>query len=338
MSFLERKVAKQLEALGDHPDSVAWGQLKSQLLSLVRQLEADRRAFSDSMNERRAALARREKQSSRHRTIEDRHRPALAAAGELQRSWAPTESLVEYPDLHVAGHSRAAEHCGGDWWSVYQITEHRVMVVIGDVTGHGIESALLTGVAKGACDVIVRQANPHTVSCAEVLGRLNRPIYDAGGSTLTMTCAVAMFDCAAKTLSFAHAAHPPAYSIRQDPDGRHIEHIGCVGPVLGASPVQTYEERTVEIQGGDTFIWYTDGLIESEDETGRQWGHRRFREAIEGAQLETPDLLRDAIRGQLFWFRGEAALVDDTALIVVRVKDDNDPMDWDAAIDSLFDD
>ena len=79
---------------------------------------------------------------------------ALAAA--IQKAFVSSAELVEYGDVQVSGLWAPATQCGGDWWSVHRLPDERVLVLVGDVTGHGVAAAMVTAAAKGCYDVAQR--------------------------------------------------------------------------------------------------------------------------------------------------------------------------------------
>jgi hypothetical protein len=78
----------------------------------------------------------------------------LEVAGAVQQMLLPERDLIERPYAKMAACYRPAAECSGDWWAAHDLVDGRFLVVLGDVTGHGIASAILTGAAKAACDLI----------------------------------------------------------------------------------------------------------------------------------------------------------------------------------------
>jgi serine phosphatase RsbU (regulator of sigma subunit) len=124
-------------------------------------------------------------------------RAALAREVELaatvQGELLPGKGPHVHGDITVVGSWKPATRCAGDFWGVYPLARGRVLVAIGDVTGHGVASAMVTAAAVGACDVCVRR-NPEELDLAELVTALDAAVRRVGGGELAMTCFAAIFD------------------------------------------------------------------------------------------------------------------------------------------------
>jgi len=80
-------------------------------------------------------------------------RKELEVSGAAQQLLIPPQAVIDLPPLRFAGHFQSADECGGDWWTVAALPRGRALVVVGDVTGHGIAAALITCAAKATCEL-----------------------------------------------------------------------------------------------------------------------------------------------------------------------------------------
>jgi serine phosphatase RsbU (regulator of sigma subunit) len=243
----------------------------------------------------------------------------LGLAGDVQRSFVPGAAAMTRRRMALASFYRPAASCGGDWWGVYDLQGDRVLVVIGDVTGHGVVPAMLTGVAKGACDALVRKTPAADMSCAGLLRELNRSIRTAGRPDLNMTCAAAIVDPTARKVTFASASHALPYVVRGARGDATLQQLVATGTPLGASADAVYHNATLDLHEGDTIVWYTDGVLDYENESGEQYGERRFRHLLRSLAAMAPTAVRDAIWRDVFEFAGDATPVDDVAFVVVQL-------------------
>jgi len=101
----------------------------------------------------------------------------LEVARTIQETLVPTADLMTRPFVNLAGYFLPASQCGGDWWTVHDMPDGRVLVVIGDVTGHGVPSAMITAAAKAACDV-VRTTEGNKLTVTRLLEVMNRAIFE----------------------------------------------------------------------------------------------------------------------------------------------------------------
>jgi serine phosphatase RsbU (regulator of sigma subunit) len=196
----------------------------------------------------------------------------------------------------------------------------RILVVIGDVTGHGVPSAMITAAAKAACDV-ARYVYRDDVTVSGLLEIMNHAIFESAQRRFVMTCFASIFDPQRRTITYANAGHNFPYLFRAGAgDGRgEFGSLMIRGNRLGDDRSSRYEAKTTELMPGDVLIWYTDGIVECENPAGEEYGEKRFRASVRrAAALETGDM-RDAIVGEAMAYFGEAPRKDDITMIVGRI-------------------
>jgi serine phosphatase RsbU (regulator of sigma subunit) len=144
-------------------------------------------------------------------------RAALAREVELaatvQAELLPGRGPHVHGDVTVVGSWLPATRCAGDLWGVYPLEGGRVLVAIGDVTGHGVASAMVTAAALGACDVYVRRSGSR-LDLAELMAALDLAVRRIGGGELAMTCFAALLDPGAKDLAYVSCGHTAPYLCR----------------------------------------------------------------------------------------------------------------------------
>jgi len=239
----------------------------------------------------------------------------LEVARVVQNLLVPAESIIERSGLRVAGHFEPASECGGDWWSVTDLAAGRILVIIGDVTGHGISSAIITGAAKAACDLAC-QVTQGQLSPADLLRMMNATIHETARRQIMMTCAAAIFDPVTRSLTIANAGHHFPYLIR---DGQ-VRALMVHGQPLGASSGSAYETTQLTVEPGDVLVWYTDGVVECENELGEQFSEKRLRAIAQRAAGEGAKAVRDAVVDAVTSFRRHVPQLDDMTMVVAQVK------------------
>ncbi|WP_437656292.1 PP2C family protein-serine/threonine phosphatase [Sorangium sp. So ce1182] len=238
----------------------------------------------------------------------------LEVARAVQQMLVPGDDVIERRSLRLASHFQPAAECGGDWWTFHDLPDGKLLTVIGDVTGHGISSAIITGAAKAACDV-ARTFGGEALSAEQVLRLMNCSIFEAGKQRYLMTCAACIFDPEARTLTVANAGHPFPYLVRNNT----VRQIASQGSPLGAASSAEYTSSTVLLEGGDALLWFTDGVTECENAESEQFSERRLRALFQSVATCAPEEARDAIVTAVTRFRGERPLDDDMTLVVARV-------------------
>jgi serine phosphatase RsbU (regulator of sigma subunit) len=243
----------------------------------------------------------------------------LEVARTIQETLVPTPEPVDHGVLTFAGFYQPAAQTGGDWWTWRDLTGGKVLLVIGDVTGHGVPSAMITAAAKAACDV-ARYVYRDDVTVSGLLEIMNHAIFESAQRRLVMTCFASIFDLARHTITYANAGHNFPYLFRAG-DGRgEFGSLMIRGNLLGDDRNSRYEARTTELIPGDVLVWYTDGIVECENPAGEEYGERRFRASVRRAAALEVGGMRDAIVGDAMAHFSEAPRKDDITLIVGKIR------------------
>lgn len=247
----------------------------------------------------------------------------IEVARAIQETLVPSSETVLRGTLEFAGFYEPAEQTGGDWWTWHELGNGKILIVIGDVTGHGIGSAMITAAAKAACDV-ARYVSDDAVTVTRILEIMNQAIFEAAQRRFTMTCFASIIDTKARTITFANAAHNFPYIFRQgvQTDARQSEFGSLMirGNRLGDDPASTYEAKTQDLKAGDVIVWYTDGIVECEGATGEEYGEKRFRASVKRSSALSAGEMRDAISADAHSFFKDRPRKDDITLIVGRIS------------------
>jgi serine phosphatase RsbU (regulator of sigma subunit)/putative methionine-R-sulfoxide reductase with GAF domain len=219
----------------------------------------ERARFFQSEQER-AAAALRESEAR----VEAEHRLVEL----LQRTIVP-ESLPEVEGIELAAGYRPAEilvDVGGDWYDAFVVPDGKLVLVVGDVAGHGVGAASLMGRVRNA----LRAYAVEDADAASILRRLDGLLHTLDEFAM-VTAFIACYDSATREMSWSRAGHPPALLV--GPDGR-AEFLDTInGAPLGTMARQYVTCRTV-LEPGALLVGYTDGLVERRDriiDDGLNW-------------------------------------------------------------------
>ncbi len=242
-------------------------------------------------------------------------RKELELAGVVQRMLLPRDSELVVAGLNVFAHFVPASAAGGDWWAVETLPDGRVMLIVGDVTGHGAASAIITGVARGALHV-ARRVYGERLTAEVVLKLLHGAIRDVAGSQLLMSAIVATYHPEQYTLRITNAGHPFPYLRRQDGS---IHTLPTQSSPLGLDALDV-SSRDVTLSPGDVVLLYTDGVVDCENSQKKRFGDRRLHKAIASAAPRTAQHMRDAVVDAVTAFRDGREPVDDTTLVALDIS------------------
>ena len=258
-----------------------------------------------------AALRKREKER-------DRLRHSLELAKEVQQKLLP-KSNPRIAGLDVVGKSIYCDETGGDYYDFIEFkgdAKEKLGVVVGDVAGHGISSALLMATVRSA----LRQRLALPGSIAQTIADVNRQlVVDFADSGQFVTLFYLSVDPARQILEWVRAGHEPA--IFYDPATNAFLELAGSGMALGVDKHCRYEENRMEgFRRGGIIVMGTDGVWEARNERGRMFGRRAIYDVIRHNSAAGAGDIMEAIFGQIKKFRKAAELEDDMTLVVVKLN------------------
>lgn len=276
--------------------------------------------------EARAALSGNDELSQLGRTFDDmvpklqtqmHMQQALELASEVQRRLLPANTPVVV-GVDIAGVSIPCDETGGDYFDFLETSSQapgRAMVVVGDVTGHGVSAALLMATARG----MMRAAGLEGCPLAERVRRVNDLLCDdLGDSGQFMTLFAMELDRREGTARYVRAGHDPA--LLYDPGSDEFHELeGHPGPLLGIMEEFPYEPMTHSgLVQGQVLLVGTDGVWESFNPAQELYGKERLREVVRNHHHQSADQILEAVLDSLDTFRAGDPAVDDTTLVIVK--------------------
>ncbi len=242
----------------------------------------------------------------------------MEVARVIQESLLPPSRLIDRGYFQFMGYFKSASICGGDWWNYAEIAGGRLLMLIGDVTGHGVSSAMITAAAKSCCDTL-RHVTEGELTVTFLLEELNKTIYEAANRKFVMTFFATIIDPKAHTITFSNAGHNFPLLFREQPKEGEPAIVPLVtrGNRLGDVMESRFLERTVPYQPGDVLVWYTDGITEGVGANGDEYGEKRFRRSIRAVLDKPADaILEKVIRDAESFFADFTHPEDDITLVV----------------------
>uniref|UniRef100_I2Q4N4 Serine phosphatase RsbU, regulator of sigma subunit n=1 Tax=Desulfovibrio sp. U5L TaxID=596152 RepID=I2Q4N4_9BACT len=241
----------------------------------------------------------------------------VSLASEIQRSLLPAEP-PDVPGLSLAGTSRYCDETGGDYFDFLPFDGAKaglLGVALGDVSGHGLEAALLMTTARALLRPRAAAPGAPAAIVADVNRELTRDTYGTGRF---MTLFYLEIDRAAGTAAYARAGHDPAFLF--DPATGRVTELTAKGMALGVAEEARYETGTVAgLAPGQVILIGSDGLWEAENEAGKMFGKDRTRAILAQAAPKGAQAVLDALFAALDAFRGARPLDDDVTLVVIAV-------------------
>lgn len=239
----------------------------------------------------------------------------LEMARQIQLSILPSET-PRLQGLEIEARYLPMSSVAGDFYDFLVIDEKHVGILIADVSGHGLPSALIASMLQTA---FAAQA-PNASDPARVLLGLNRALCGKFRSHY-VTAAYLFLDIDKSTVNYAGAAHPPLL-LWQSKTGHASE---CVenGLMLGPFPDSRYSAITFPVEEGDKIVLITDGIIEATDSSNKQFGMERLRQIVDSQHSLPVSRFADAVLDGLSGWSEEAigpGQSDDITLLAIDFR------------------
>jgi len=253
----------------------------------------------------------------------DKMRQSLDLAMEVQQSLLPKGNL-EINGFDIAGESIYCDETGGDYYDFIfagEAEDRHIGVAIGDVSGHGIPSALLMATVRSS----LRQRLSHAGNIDRVITDVNcqlaRDVEDTGQF---MTMFYLDIDASNQKITWVRAGHEPGISY--DPDTGTFEELKGPGLALGVDEAWQYEmNERIAPAPGQFIVLSTDGVWEAHNAEGEIFGKERLYEVIRQHAAQKAEEIIAAIIAAVNQFQVDAGAEDDITLIVIKKEGVQDP-------------
>jgi PAS domain S-box-containing protein len=248
-------------------------------------------------------FARRAALSLEHARLYERER---TTADALQRAMLPAQLPLLDDVKFSASYSAASEsqRVGGDFYDAFELPDGRVALTIGDVTGHGLEAAVIMGEIRQA----LRAASFESADPSAILDRASRLLV-ASGRTVFVTAIFGVLDLVTGRFAYATAGHPPPLL----DDGQELCRLQSSGLPIGLRDDEGVD-FSIRLRAPCTLVMFTDGLMEFARDLDD--GERRIEDAIRTLAREDIDHLAGALMKAVL---GDDEPSDDIAILTVSI-------------------
>lgn len=235
------------------------------------------------------------------------HAAVFEAAQVHRRLCAPR--FVRYGDYEIASEIFAVRHLAGDFFTI-ENTNSGVVLALGDICGKGLAAGMWT-------THLVSRVSARTAVHSEpewVVSGVNRDVCSIAPAPLA-SMFVARFDPASSKLEYCSAGHPPAMLLRSSGE---LELLSDGGLLLGVSATALYVRGTVELGPGDLLLVYSDGVIESLNNSEEEFGISRLETELRRSQDAATEAVLFSVLAAVQDFAAPHPLIDDMSLVTIR--------------------
>jgi len=275
--------------------------------------------LAESFNSMTASIEDLLRQAAEKKRLEEE----LRIAHEIQMSLLP-QGPLRVPGLSVTALCVPAREVGGDYYDFLTLDEDRLALLIADVSGKGTSAALYMAELKG---LVLSLSRTYT-SPRALLIAANRLIAEHLDSRSFITITYAVVDLASRTMTYARAGHTPLIYVPGAPSAdRQAQILAPDGLVLGLKIdrgelfERLLEEDTIQLGGGDVYVFFTDGISEAMNDRDDCFGEQRLGGLIEAHADLPADELRERVLREVEAFVGTAPQHDDMTMILLKIED-----------------
>ncbi len=233
-------------------------------------------------------------------------------AHSMQLSLLP-ESAPIVSGFDMAGSSQPAREVGGDFFDYLSLRDGKIGIAIADVSGKGLRGAMNATLTSGMLSV---EAEKVGGSCSRILSALNADLYPHLEKHMFVALRLVSIDGNEGKLQWANAAQPYPLVKRGD---KILDFGGDGGLPLGIMPDVTYSDQELELQSGNTVIFYTDGIIEAQNESEEMYGTERLEQVVMNmSSTVNAEGIIETILQDVAGFVGDTEQYDDMTVVVVK--------------------
>jgi hypothetical protein len=239
-------------------------------------------------------------------------------ARRVQADLLPSREVISH-HVEASAQCISAWQVGGDFCDVFELSEDRTALVVGDVSGKGISAALLMALIYGAIHSVswARSTADHVTATRQLNALLCMKTAIERFTSLFWGC----FDPQRSTIQYVNAGHHPPLLFRMREGEVETQRLETGGPVLGLLPEIGVQQGEQVVVWGDLFVAFSDGIVEAVNESGEEFGEGRLVAVVMqcwGAPVKT---IGDAIFAGVKQFTRDVPIADDQTLVVVRFKE-----------------
>lgn len=263
---------------------------------------------------------------TKERELLDKERELLNKnAREIQMSLMPTEKDFNRlpPEIDIYGESSPAKEVGGDLFETVKLCDGRLLVLLGDVSGKGSSAAIIMAIAQ----TIIKTLAPEESNITNILRKANKyltaEMEEMDGKFVTFQ--LVAIDISTGECEFASAGHGPLLVRRQDINEEIPPKSGM--PLgLFDPPLSPFESTKFNLNPGDSFVMFTDGLYEETNQNGEMFGTDQIKKIQKDTAKESAKTITQALITACQQWREGTEAHDDLTVLAIKYlgKDQND--------------
>jgi sigma-B regulation protein RsbU (phosphoserine phosphatase) len=235
----------------------------------------------------------------------------MQLAHELQMRLLPSPNVVA-PDATCAARVEPALSVGGDFYHLFKLGQGRTGVLIGDVSSHGYQAALIMALTMSAMAIHAQNTDDPAVTVSALLATLTDELKQ---TEMFLSLCYVVIDPERGELRYANTGHPHAFVVSAE--GK-IDRLTATDPPLGLGTEAPRGSRREWKRGSDLLVLFTDGISDARDDRGRVLGETKVLDVVKARRADPPQRVIDGVFALLEGHMGRVTPEDDQALVVLR--------------------
>ncbi len=239
----------------------------------------------------------------------------LDLARKIQQGLLP-QCIPDMQGLDICGEMIPAMQVGGDYFDLIQVSDSKLFVIVGDVSGKGLSASLY----MTKLQTMIKLSCMDDKSPKEILVDINRRIYEELDRSWFVTITLALFDLKERKLKFCRAGHMPILLASNGTVQSYRTQGLGVGIEKGMVFEKSLLEEEVDLKPGQIFAFFTDGITEAMNERDELFGDDKLNSILKNkSNSHSADIVNE-VWHSVETFRGTAEMSDDMTMVVVKVK------------------
>ncbi len=301
---ISHRMTEHVSSLSEGVRQLAGGDFKARVPVLSR----------DEFGTLAASFNKMAEDLERHQSLiveQERLRRELELSRQIQTEMLP-RSPLRLGTAEIKGLSIPAREVGGDFFNYFALPDGRLALLVGDVSGKGVSAALLMANVQAT----LRARLPLETDLARLADGLDRDVDQNTPHSVYVTLFLAILDVERSELRYVNAGHNPQFLLRREGG---LERLSSTGMPIALYAGHGYEESVVRISAGDLLFFYTDGLVETENELGDMFGPERLESLLAAEHEKGIDAVLERVDTTIRGFRGRAEPFDDATMMALRI-------------------
>ncbi|MFI5233397.1 MAG: PP2C family protein-serine/threonine phosphatase [Gemmatimonadales bacterium] len=235
----------------------------------------------------------------------------MQLAHELQMRLLPSPGVVA-PDAVCAARVEPALSVGGDFYHLFKLGQGRTGVLIGDVSSHGYQAALIMALTMSAMAIHAQNSEDPAQAISALLASL---AHELRQTEMFLSLCYVVIDPERGELRYTNTGHPHAFVVGADGT---VDRLTATDPPLGLGVDAPRGSRRAWRRASDLLVLFTDGVSDARDDRGRVLGEARVLDVVKARRAEAPQRVVDGVFALVEGHMGRVTPEDDQALVVLR--------------------